>query len=77
MTMFFVSSSRFDAVLADDLDLSHGRDASGAVEHLDLVLPEQELDALDVAVDALVLERHHLRQIERRLAHARCRWPAK
>ena len=32
---------------------------AGAVKGVDLVLLEQELDALDVAVDALVLERHH------------------
>ena len=34
----------------------------------DLVLLEQEGDALDVAVDALVLEFHHRGKIERRLA---------
>ena len=37
---------------------------------VDLVLLEQEVDALDVAVDRLVLERHHLRQVELRLRHA-------
>ena len=37
---------------------------------VDLVLLEQELDALDVAVDALVLERHHRREIELGRGHA-------
>jgi hypothetical protein len=37
------------------------------VEHVYLVFFEQELDALDVALNALVLEGHHLLQIERRL----------
>ena len=52
------------AVGALDLDLARRGDAAGAVKRVDLVLLEQELDALDVAVDALVLERHHRRQIE-------------
>ena len=55
------------AVLAQNLDLTHGRDPRRAVEHVDLVFFEQELDALDVALNALVLEGHHLLQIERRL----------
>ncbi|MGY4341977.1 hypothetical protein ACVWW3_006883 [Bradyrhizobium sp. LM2.9] len=38
----------------------------GALEHVDLVLLHQELDALDVAVDALLLEIHHRGQIELR-----------
>ena len=45
-------------------------DAAGAVERIDLVLLEQKLDALDVAVDALVLERHHRLEIELGLADA-------
>ena len=42
------------AVLAFDLDLAGRGDAAGAVEGLDLVLAEQEIDALDVAVDRLL-----------------------
>src|SRR5207237_10333861 len=45
-------------------DLAGRRDAAVADEGVDLVLLEQERDALDVAVDALVLELHHCRQIE-------------
>ena len=45
-------------------------DAAGAVEGVDLVLLEQEVDALDVAVDARVLERHHRGEIELRRADA-------
>jgi hypothetical protein len=40
-----------------------------ADERVDLVLLEQERDALDVAVDAFVLEFHHRRQIELRARH--------
>ena len=52
------------AVGACHFDLAGRGDAAGAVKGVDLVLLEQEIDALDVAVDALVLERHHRRQIE-------------
>ena len=41
-------------------------DGGGAVHGVDLVLLEQVGDAVDVAFDALVLERQHLRQIELR-----------
>ena len=47
-----------------DVDLAGRGDAAGAVKRLDLVLLEQELDALDVAVDASVLVCLHRRQIE-------------
>ena len=72
MTMFFVSSVCFVPSCAVDLDLARRGDAAGAEEGVDLVLLEQELDALDVAVDALVLERHHRRQIELRRRRPRC-----
>ena len=62
MTMDLVSSVCVCAVGALHLDLAGRGDAAGAVKSIDLVLLEQELDALDVAVDALVLERHHRRR---------------
>src|SRR5213075_5441 len=49
---------------ASDLDLAGAEDLSLAGDDVDLVLLHQELDALDVAVDALLLEVHHRRQIE-------------
>ena len=45
-------------------DLADAENFSGAADDVDLVLLHQELDALDVAVDALLLEIHHRRQIE-------------
>ena len=68
MTMAFVSSTWFEPSSERDLDLAGRGDAGRAEERVDLVLLEQELDALDVAVDALLLERHHLREVELRLA---------
>ena len=50
------------------LDLAGRGDAADALKGLDLVLLEQERDALDVAVDALVLELHHRGEIELRRA---------
>src|SRR5450756_2574101 len=52
------------AVDAFDLDLAGGGNARSAKEGIDLVFLEQEIDALDVAVDALVLERHHRLEVE-------------
>ena len=52
------------AVVALHVDLAGRGDASSTVEGIDLVLLEQKLDALDVAVDTLVLERHHGGEIE-------------
>ncbi len=52
--------------VAGHLDLAGTEDLAGALQHVDLVLLHQELDALDVAVDALLLEVHHRRQIELR-----------
>ena len=49
------------------LDLAGPGDAPDTREGVDLVLLEQEGDAFDVAVDALVLELHHGGQIELRL----------
>jgi hypothetical protein len=66
---FGVERLRF-TVVAFDFDLAGRRDAAGAEEGIDLVLLEQKLDAFDVAVDALVLERHHRLEIELRRADA-------
>src|SRR6185312_15424077 len=52
------------------LDLARRRDAAGADDGIDLVLLEQEFDALDVAVDRLLLEGQHLLQIEFRRGNA-------
>jgi hypothetical protein len=56
------------AVIALHFDLAGGHDAAGAGEGIDLVLLEQKIDALHVAVDGLVLERQHRLQVELRLA---------
>src|SRR6185437_2631627 len=52
------------AIRARDFDLAGTENLALAVNDVDLVLLHQELDALDVAVDALLLEVHHGRQIE-------------
>ena len=52
------------AIGARHLDLAGRGDAAGAMKSVDLVFLEQKIDALDVAVDALVLERHHGRKLE-------------
>jgi hypothetical protein len=52
------------AVIARHLDLSGPQYLSLAPDDVDLVLLHQEVDALDVAVDALLLEIHHRGQIE-------------
>lgn len=58
-----------------DLDLAAAEDLAGALEHVDLILLHQKLDALDVTVDALLLEVHHRGKIElrRRDRHAHFR----
>ncbi|MGY4599518.1 hypothetical protein ACVWXL_007264 [Bradyrhizobium sp. GM22.5] len=56
--------------IGGDFDLAGAEDLACALEHVDLVLLHQELDALDVAVDALLLEVHHRRQIELRRGDA-------
>ena len=47
------------AVDEGDLDLAWAEDTSRAVEMIDLVLLEQEIDALDIALDGFVLETQH------------------
>src|SRR5690606_26105536 len=51
------------------LHLARRGNAAFALHPLDLVLLEEELDALGVAVDGLVLEGEHLFQVELRLRH--------
>src|SRR6185369_11877388 len=58
------------AVAARDLDLAGAEDLALAADDVDLVLLHQELDALDVAVDALLLVVHHRWQIEFRRGNA-------
>src|SRR5581483_1418224 len=58
------------AIIALHFDLAGRGDAAGTAEGVDLVLLQQEVDALDVAFDAFVLELHHRREIELRLADA-------
>ena len=53
------------AVVVFHLDLAGRDDARGAVKRLDLVLLEQELDALDVALDVLLLVFEQRRQDRR------------
>src|SRR5262249_56146340 len=53
-----------------DLDLAGRRDTASAAKRVDLVLLQEEVDALDVALDALVLELHELGEIELRRADA-------
>ncbi|MHC2592392.1 hypothetical protein ACVIG9_006448 [Bradyrhizobium ottawaense] len=65
ITMLFVSIV-CDLPSGGDRDLAGPQDLAGALEHVDLVLLHQELDALDVAVDALLLEVHHRGKIELR-----------
>ena len=66
--IFGLNSLRL-AVAAGNFNFARADDLSGAVDDVDLVLPHQELDALDVAVDALLLEVHHRGQVEFRRGH--------
>ena len=68
MTMFFVSRTWFEPSSPRTSTWPTAAIRAVPWNDVDLVLLEQELDALDVALDALVLEGHHLLQIERRLA---------
>ena len=52
------------AVLGQHLDAAGAGEPRGAAIGVDAVLLEQELDALGVAVDAVLLEGHHLREVE-------------
>src|SRR5262249_10556601 len=52
------------------LDLPGAENSADAGDDVDLVLLHQELDALDVAVDTLLLEIHHRGQVELRRRHA-------
>ena len=52
------------AVCVGHLDLAGPEDRARAVDGVDLVLLEQEGDAVDVALHALVLEGQHLGEIE-------------
>ena len=70
ITMFLVSSVCVLPSLPFTSTLPADDDAAGAEEGFDLVLLEQEIDALDVAVDGLILERQHRLQIELGLADA-------
>src|SRR5438105_2704320 len=62
--------NRLGLAVATDFYLAGPEDLAGAHQHVDLVLLHQELDTLDVAVDALLLEVHHRRQIEFRRGNA-------
>ena len=64
MTMFLVSTDLRLAVAGRNFDFAAAEDLALAADDVDLVLLHQELDALDVAVNALLLEIHHRGQIE-------------
>ena len=64
MTMLLVSSCCLPLGAASRSTLPAPRMRAGAVEGVDLVLLEQEGDAVDVALHALVLEGQHLGEIE-------------
>jgi hypothetical protein len=64
MTMFFVSSIRFEPSSPVTSTWPGAAMRAGAGEGVDLVLLEQELDALGVALDALLLEGQHLLEVE-------------
>jgi hypothetical protein len=55
------------AVDEGDLDLARAGNAGRAVEVVHLVLAQQERHPVDVALHALVLEGHHLAEVELRL----------
>ena len=58
MTMFLRLERLLSPSTQVHLDLAGASDAPGALKPVDLVLLEQEFDALAVAVHALVLVRH-------------------
>ena len=59
MMMVFVS-----IVSLPTVTLPGTGDLAGAAEHRDLVLLQQEVDALGVAVDGFLLEAHHLGEVD-------------
>ena len=75
MTIAFVSSVVVLPSSAFTSTLPGGDDPSAAAMAVDLVLLQQEVDTLDVAVDALVLELEHGGEIERWACRCRCRCP--
>ena len=68
MTMFLVSSDLRLAVVAFHLDLAGRDNARCAVKRFDLVLLEQEGDAVHVALDVLILVFEQSRELDARLA---------
>ena len=68
MTMFFVSSISVLPSAGLHLDLARRDNARGAAKRLDLVLLEQKLDALHVALDVLLLVFEQRGEIDARLA---------
>ena len=64
MTIALVSSICFLAAGAGDLDLAGRDDAAGPVQGVDLVLLQQEGDAVDIALNALILEGEHGGKVE-------------
>ena len=68
MTIAFASRVLLGAVLALDDDLAGRGDPALAGDAVDLVLLEQERNAVDVGGDGVVLVLHHHRQIELRRA---------
>ena len=66
MTMCLASSVARLAVGALDDDLARRGDARFALDPVDLVLLEQERDAVDVGGDRVVLVLHHRGEVELR-----------
>ena len=66
-TIFLASSVCFEFVRCRHLELAGSSNASLAVDRIDLVFLQQEIDALDVALHRLILEAEHRWKIELRL----------
>ena len=64
MAMALVSSVCFLPLVAGDLDLAGRGDAGVPVHRVDLVLLQQERDAVDIALNALILEGEHGGEVE-------------
>ena len=67
MTMALVSKRLLLALVVGDLDLAGRGDAGRALNRVDLVLLQQELDAVDIAFNTGVLEGEHGGKVESRL----------